>query len=158
MDTPTSPSAREPLPFGRMARAALILTVGLAGAALAAPCIHDDCRNASRALASPQVPWTALTVRSVDLGDADAAEDPAVGLSESAAPLLYLTPRVASILEEVFDETVPTEDAVEGAAAEAPVAEAAPPAEDPESYGPLSQADTAFHLPKFQRQMYRTDI
>lgn len=159
MDTPTSSSARGPLPLGRLTRAGLLLSVAFAGAAMAAPCAHDDCRNVSRDLKSPHVAFHELTVRIVELRDVDAAEDPAtVVLSESMAPLLYLTPRVASILEEVFDEPVPAASAGEEIAPEAPIAEAEPPGDDPERYGPLSQADNAFHLPKFQQQMYRTDI
>lgn len=165
MDTPTPSSGREPLPLGRLAWAGLLLTVAFAGAALAAPCARDDCRNAPRELKSPHVPLQGPTVRIVELRDVDAAEDPsAAALSDSMAPLLYLTPRVTSILEEVFDDPVPPANADPETAPEPPVAKAEPsPEGDPERYGPLSQADNAqaddaFQVPKFQHQMYRTDI
>lgn len=160
MDTSTSDSGREPLPFGRLPRAALLLTLALAGAASAAPCARDDCRNATGDLQGSPLPLGDLTVRIVDLGETDAVEDPAAGLSESMAPLLYLTPRVTSILEEVFADSgveLAAGPAREEPGPASPVADT-DHAEDPARYGPLSQADSAAHLPKFQRQMYRTDI
>ncbi len=77
-------------------------------------------------------------------------------------PYLYLTPRVATILENVFGE---------GSAADSPgAADTATTHEEAESAspvvenveGPLSpqtpSLDSSEILPRFQRQMYRTDI
>jgi hypothetical protein len=159
VDKPTLISGR--IPFRRpVAGVAALGLLALAGAALAAPCADLDGCTASRSLTSLNTPFGALKVRSVDL----AATDPAaadVTVTDSAAPLLYLTPRVASILEDVFGEEE-ADAAVEPLETEpapaAPLAAGAASEEKPERYGTLSQAESGEQLPKFQRQMYRTDI
>lgn len=97
--------------------------------------------------------------------------------TESMAPLLYLTPRVTSILQDVFGETTKSDpvaaaneassDADPRPAAatdeqkEIPVSPVAGTESGPnvtDLYGPLTVPENATHLPKFQRQMYRTDI
>lgn len=156
METPTPAAGREPLSLARVVRAGLLLTFTLAGTAVAAPCAVENCGNAAR----DQVPVTELAIRAVDLGDSDGVDDASAvaRLSESMAPLLYLTPRVTSILEEVFEDSAPVADAGDAEAAAPPVADTDVEESAAEHYGPLSRADNAYHLPKFQRQMYRTDI
>lgn len=85
---------------------------------------------------------------------------------DAQVPYLFLTPRVATILENVFGDT--RFDAVDVAGAEssgdgneeAPTT--GPVAENVEAEPPLSpegpSLDNAAILPRFQRQMYRTDI
>ena len=142
-------------------RSLALLSVACGGAAMAAPCAAAAC-DSERAdrLLNP------LTVRPVDLADAAAPEEAATpaGATESLAPLLFLAPRVTSILEDVFamdpdtgttpGEMAPGEDAE---AAEAPlrspVAGSAPGAR-----AAAPETDQASPLPKYQRQMYRTDI
>lgn len=158
MDTPNLISGREPLARLRLAGVALAGLLAAAGAATAAPCADEDCRDLLRGLISPPLALHAPSVRTVDLGDVDSA-DPASAAATSVTPLLYLAPRVASVLEEVFGDERST------AAPELPTAEL-PPAplagaravDESEGYTPLAPADNAGELPKFQRQMYRTDI
>lgn len=85
---------------------------------------------------------------------------------DAQVPYLFLTPRVANILENVFGDT--RFDAVDVADAEssddgkdeAPTT--GPVAENVEAERPLSpeapSLDNSAILPRFQRQMYRTDI
>jgi hypothetical protein len=107
------------------------------------------------------------------------AEAPALDGSgtESMAPLLYLTPRVATILHQVFGDaeesdrlTAAGESAGDAAPTPAPTVDgqqemALPPVAGTERgptatelYQPLTVPDNAINLPKLQRQMYRTDI
>jgi hypothetical protein len=153
--------------------ALLLATGALAPAAMAAPWSRGDCDNvALRGTETPVSAVTLLTIRIVDLGDAEATDDMPEDperLSESMAPLLFLTPRVTSILEDVFNNG--NQEASKTAAdaklddrptvksdgrPTSPVAgtETAPP---DVAYGALPLDDGAA-LPDFQRQMYRTDI
>lgn len=157
MDTPRLSSGRNSPTFPRLARAVLLCSLGsfaLAGAALAAPCAGGDCGDGSEALGGLAIAAQELHLHSVDLGGE--AED-ATAVPDSVAPLLYLTPRVASILEDVFGDTRAADAVIDEPDAAAAAGDAAP-GDDPKPYGPLSQAGNAEHLPKFQRQMYRTDI
>ncbi len=141
-------SGRTPLTPLRLACLALAGLLVAAGAALAAPCADGDCCNAPGDFARHE---PSLSVRAVDFAEADHAD--AAG-ADTAAPLLYLTPRVASILEQVFGDDG-------GAAAETEEPVSLPPVaqQDAERYDPSLPADAATPpLPKFQRQMYRTDI
>lgn len=148
---------------------ALLLTIALTGttAAIAAPCAWEDCDNVARHLQSPEVSLNGLTIRIVDLANADGVDDPvAAGLTESMAPLLFLTPRVTSILEDVFEDS-DTIAMVESVAHDpefldgnderpaSPVAENSGASNEYESAVRAEHADL---LPKYQRQMYRTDI
>lgn len=110
----------------------------------------------------------ALRIESVDLSDvAGSSEDTADDLTESVAPLLFLTPRVASILQDVFGDS----DAAATDASAVEVETAGPTREDAASSPVVDNAasgraqpaaspmyENAAILPRFQRQMYRTDI
>lgn len=112
----------------------------------------------------------ALRVESVDLSDvAGSSEDTADDLTESVAPLLFLTPRVASILQDVFgdsDDDVTTDVAAvevgmagpknREEAASSPVVDNAASERAEPAVSPMYE--NAAILPRFQRQMYRTDI
>jgi hypothetical protein len=108
-----------------------------------------------------------LRIEGVDLSDVAGSPESSDNLTESVAPLLFLTPRVASILEDVFGDS-------DGAKR---VAKATPVKADPEQQKPASSPvvdnastqdraapvaspmyEHAAILPRFQRQMYRTDI
>jgi hypothetical protein len=162
LDTPTAAGRQ----FSGKTLPGTILLLGLlgAGAAGAAPCAAANCDIAARDLQAAGLP---LTVRSVDLADPGTGDesDAASDVSESIAPLLFLGPRVTSILEDVF-----AADEMPGAAADEPGAlvedAAAQPLRSPlaetdsssAGHAPSPETDHASILPKYQRQMYRTDI
>lgn len=178
MDMP-SPSGRESFPKRASGAAlrhlGLLAVVWASAPAMAAPCSRDDCENVARALYSTRISVHNLTIRVVDLGDPDRADQPAgpVGLAESMAPLLFLTPRVTSILEDVFNDSDAVQIAAETARDADQSVDGHSPVEEtdegptspvagtgtraPDRYGP-SSLEGAATLPKFQRQMYRTDI
>lgn len=87
---------------------------------------------------------------------------PKGGDEPGKVPYLYLTPRVATILENVFgDESAAGEfDAPDTATADEEGEATSPVVENVER--PLSPQTPSFDssaiLPRFQRQMYRTDI
>ena len=83
------------------------------------------------------------------------------------APLLVLTPRVATILEDVFSDSVEPEAVEHEKITQARETKDAKPATSPvvdnanapdmdASASPMYENDAI--LPRFQRQMYRTDI
>lgn len=109
----------------------------------------------------------------VDLSDVSGSGEDSDNLTESVAPLLFLTPRVASILEDVFGDSDREKPAAR-ADQEAPTAElenaaieqakpATPAVVDNAGGSRLEQPASPMYehaaiLPRFQRQMYRTDI
>ena len=115
------------------------------------------CDQVGRNLQSLDVPVNTLPLDVVDHAPLDTADldEPRVE-SESAAPILDLTPRVKNILRDVFDMS------------DEELAEDTPPLP---SSSPLADSDEASDeaepievevergdLPRFQQQMYRTDI
>jgi hypothetical protein len=106
-----------------------------------------------------------LRLEAVDLSDVS-PENPDT-LHESVAPVLFLTPRVASILQDVFGDSDAARHAEDSAAAvksapeqqeepaSSPVVDNAPGGSEPAA-SPMYEH--AAILPRFQRQMYRTDI
>jgi hypothetical protein len=92
-------------------------------------------------------------------------------LADSVAPLLFLTPRVATILEDVFGDSDDEAEALEEAKTQLAETKQAKPATSPVVDNTGAPADmndldapvspmyeNAAILPRFQRQMYRTDI
>lgn len=115
------------------------------------------CEQVKRDLQSLEVPVNALAAERVDHAQIDSEivdEQPAAG--ESLRPVLNLAPRVTNILRDVFELT--TEELLNEtsrAPATSPLADSDPKVDETEP------ADTAIdrnELPKFQRQMLRTDI
>jgi hypothetical protein len=161
LDTPTA--AGRQFSGKTLLRSVVLLAVVCAGTAGAAPCAASNCDRAAQDLQAAGLP---LTVRSVDLGDAGMGDDPAAASSvtESMAPLLFLGPRVTSILEDVFeadDMPAAPADETQAFAPDAPEPLRSPVAEtDTTAAGraPSPETDHASILPKYQRQMYRTDI
>lgn len=162
METPTA-SGRQTA-AKTLLRGLALLSLACGGTVPAAPCGAVDCDiPGAESLLHP------LTLRPVDLADATAADE-AVGpaaATQSLAPLLFLTPRVTSILEDVFEADAGAEAAEpvsaagdDGVAPEAsrssPVAETDGAASAARDSSP--ETDHASVLPKYQRQMYRTDI
>ncbi len=150
----------------RLALAAF--AAGFAGSALAATNANIDCGRDSSFINDAET--TELSVNVVDLsqvkGEADfeRPRDVATNADDtSLAPLLYLAPRVESILDDVFDENAVEEleaaasNDVESESSIAPVAESAQPsAEEPKADG--QELDVAPAILRVQREMYRTDI
>jgi hypothetical protein len=107
-----------------------------------------------------------LAVEAVDLADVSEAPETSDDLTESVSPLLFLTPRVASILQDVFGDSDEAEPAAKQEIRPAPAAERPKPAASPvvdnagsaELAAPSGMYEHAAILPRFQRQMYRTDI
>ena len=165
MDTPTA--AGRLSAAKALLRSLALLTLACAATAPAAPCADTDCDSPTRDSADALLGGFAL--RGVDLGDAGKAEDgvEAAG-SESLAPLLFLAPRVTSILEDVFEADASAESADAGATTndagkqDVPEAPRRSPLADvdgtADAQGPAPDIDHASILPKYQRQMYRTDI
>ena len=155
-----------------------ILGAALAGAALATLCfgprtaaaaasaIEDNDRIVAE-LRSLEVKAESLSLDMTDPATDDDQGDLDTPLeTDPVAPVLRLTPRVATILREVFGPDVlaaPEADAVAdetGQASESPgktsplASETAPATAAPD----ISDARSNFYVPRFQRQMYRTDI
>ena len=173
--TDTSPAAatgsQHRFLFAALMAATLLVAIwsspGLAAAHLAA-----GCDKMAKNLQSADVDRPAIEL--VDLSNVSESEDAADNLTESVAPLLFLTPRVASILENVFgdrDEDI-TADRALAAGPETPARQkanieqaepATTPVVDNSSGSRLGQPVSPMYehaaiLPRFQRQMYRTDI
>lgn len=137
-----------------------VLALALSGAAVAAP--SAACDRARTSLENLDL----LSGGELNVRFADSMIGPELPrggdeLRGSKTPYLFLTPRVASILENIFGDDdaaaaspAPEDDAAEETAT-SPVAEntLAAPAE-----GDAPAAEHGDTLPNFQRQMYRTDI
>ncbi len=121
----------------------------------------DLCDQADRNLKSLAVPVAALTVDVVDHVPTDAAAiDDQSAVTDPAAPILYLTPRVTNILRDVFGTTteqLPLESADERPqqASSSPLAGSD---EKSDAVEPADIVDKTSTLPRFQQQMRRTDI
>ncbi len=140
---------------------------GWSASALSATTTEVESDPASR-LKSLEVPLDAYSVRPVD--HVSIETDPSSNLasldttdanSETSAPFLYLTPRVASVLKNIFNAT--HEDGDEDNSsdhASSPIAETDSAAAGVEL---IDESDPAIRveqidLPLFQQQMFRTDI
>lgn len=128
-----------------------------------------DCDRLASDLKSLDVPATELPLDAIDHMTSDSARnlvvmDAAQLLEQAApAPVLLLTPRVASIMREVFDAlpVIAIDDASESDSrlAELPTGIEAP--RRPLAVFPGDRDaddDDGQLIPKFQRHMYRTDI
>ena len=139
-----------------------LLSTGWCATALGASSSLVPCDEAGTDLKSLEVAVSELTVNVVDhmttRGDAATGEvlDPAAGASDSAAPVLFLTPRVATILRGVFDTDSDAATADDESNADAPAPSAQSEATD--KLAPVTLIDRAAEIPRFQRQMYRKDI
>ena len=149
-------------PGGALVTAVLLLGSAVSGTALAASSLNLDCAGKNHFMEhsahADELSASELSVNVVDLTDTDSnvslAEEGPDGSDESLAPLLYLAPRVASILEDVFDAE---EDAVEAPTTLAPMAERS----DEDAPVVTETEDTLEVQPallRIHRQMYRTDI
>ena len=139
------------------------LTCG-ANAIAATP--KSDCVGLVSAQSRSESPVEALSVSPVDHVPVESAAgrmeeiEPDTENSDTAAPFLYLTPRVASVLRDIFDAAREIgEDADETVSS--PVADTDKThdkAEVNQEILPVLDADSDVDLPFLQRQMFRTDI
>ncbi len=120
------------------------------------------CDQVGRDLKSLEVPVNSLTLAVVDTApmnpvaaDPDAIDEQ-TAVADSVAPPLYLTPRVTNILRDVFGtaaEELPLETP------EQPSSSPVAGSEDPsDAVEPADAGNATRNLPRFQRQMFRTDI
>lgn len=123
------------------------------------------CDQVGRDMKSLEVPSTALPVDRVDHAPADpvAANPDAVDahttVTDSVAPILYLTPRVSNIVRDVFgttSEEFPEETRLQHSTS--PVAPVADADQNTESADSSDLDNESSDLPRFQQQMYRKDI
>lgn len=146
------------------------LCAGWSGSTLAAA-TAPACDDLIRDLRGLEIPLETLSVTAVDhvsiepihadieLLDAQSAS------SETAAPFLFLTPRVASVLRDIFDvSSAPDEQDTGNETPSSPVAETLESDRIPNISELLDQSDPAgsandeINLPRFQQRMFRTDI
>lgn len=153
---------------GLPAVAAILLAISYGAAASNS---FDDCDPMTEAVdAHAAVP--SLSVRIVDLDtSADgnslgAATDRDEGDRDSVAPLLYLTPRVNSIVRDVFTVAGSSDSTDELSQTIDPEAAAPPPIAGSTRHRPDEEIETVAEedddlrpeLSRLQRRMYRTDI
>lgn len=153
-----------------------LLGCGWSVAAAGATNLIVNCQNFADTLQSLDAPASELSISLVDLPNSHAdlglAEplDAAAAVANATVPYLYLTSRVAAMMREVFDDDVRDSHATHWQKIEQEIgagkqAIPAPPIvegnTDRSSLPTLEEtalsapSDT---IPRFQRQMYRTDI
>lgn len=147
---------------------ATIIAAGFSNIALGATESYVRCDKATRNLASLEVPTEALSVSRIEHSGKNLArrsleaDNASQDLSSAtSAPLLYLTPRIASLLRAIFlDDDSGVAAVVEEAPSRSPVATSKDEVELPDQTGqfaPTLQIDEEL-LPLYQQQMYRKDI
>ncbi len=181
--TPACPAGSTTAPLRALSVAlAGFMALGLCNVALAAPGWSASCNSVTQHLKSVNIANHQWAIERVDLmttetHTVDALDERTASAAGPAAPLLFLTPRVANLLEDIFADAgdLPTaaSDAVpmtvvageDSATRRQDSADAAGDTSD------LTDLDYAIQhgamresmynnesLPRFQRPMYRTDI
>lgn len=151
----------------RLALATLVVGLGGTGSALGATTGPVPCER-NPAFFDKTIDDRDLTVAPVDLSKSEtvadferAADQKRTSADASLAPLLYLAPRVESILDDVFDQesdAAETAEAVEESGQSvAPIADSSTPNAD-ELSTEAQPLDVEPALLRIQREMYRTDI
>ncbi|MGB5247595.1 MAG: hypothetical protein WBM54_15405 [Woeseia sp.] len=142
----------------------LVAGLGLSQGVRAASDASVDCGRLETSLRS-------LEVATDDLdGNKEALDE---GAALSTTPVLLLTPRASSISREVFaalpidrldesssalDDTDSTSDSIQPEPSSPPIVKYPLLREAPASTQPADSASDVLSLPRFQKQMYRTDI
>jgi len=157
----SSYSTRDSAKSGFVALAAtLLLSAGWITTALGATSSLVECDRIARDLTSLDVAVAALSVDLVDLvttelkpGSFESVETES-DTTDAMAPLLYLTPRVATMLRDVFEPAAESQPLDSGKDLQtSPVAESFE-----ETRSANTDDENEIDLPRFQRQMFRTDI
>ncbi len=156
---------------GKIASAAILILLGLSSAGFAATINRADCDLISRAVYLPAndrqfdasklhpIDHVAIQDSAADIESLNSADS--LG-SDAATPFLYLTPRVASALREIFDS--PENEASnsdEDSVISSPVAGTDDVSETIELLDESTiteSIDDEFDRLILQRQMFRTDI
>lgn len=163
--TDTSPARRTARLLPGVAGCLALLAIGWSSPGHAAARTSVGCDKVAQELQSLDIDTLAIEV--VDLSDVSESPEKSDELADSVAPLLFLTPRVATILEDVFGETEEPGAAVDDANtiqptqtkdAKAPTSPVADNVERDIETPESPMYENAAILPRFQRQMYRTDI
>ncbi len=148
---------------------ALVLLAGWSTAQGAAGFV-DRCGNGVRDLSSLEVSRDSLAVKQVDhvSSDSDATSLDYLntrpddnGISDHKAPILYLTPRVADMLRNVFKTSAQARaEAARDGIPSSPLADAMKAKDvSVENDKAVTEIDAKEEvLPRFQQQMYRKDI
>ncbi len=149
--------------------AALILALGSA-TAIAASHLDINCME-STVLHPESEREELLEIDVVDLTTSATAEMPelgatdAVAMKDTNAPHLYLGPRVATIVRDVFgeEESAVAEELTDRpeltpASNLSPLVERTDPVPDPADDGALSSEEAGYSPLRIHREMYRTDI
>lgn len=147
---------------------AIVLLSGWSANASGAATTEIECDTMVRDIRTLDVPMETLSAHPVDHVTIDAGQpedsllDASSATSETAAPFLYLTPRVASVLRDVFEASQPV-DATEKTigVSSSPVAEfdgVFDVSKILDESDPEPLVEDEIRLPQFQQQMFRTDI
>ncbi len=137
--------------------ATLALLASWSTAALGATSSLLPCDQVARDLTSLEVTVAALSIDLVDhvtteLDSANLANES--DTTDTMAPLLYLTPRVATIMRDVFAPSANNQPRDSNKEVQAsPLADSVEEAQSDDAADEIE-----INLPEFQRQMYRTDI
>ena len=143
--------------------AVLLIGCGFCLSALAASNSLVECDEMSQGPQDLDIPTQPLTASKVDhflVPPADAVDTSPDVDPQAIAPILSLTPRVLSILDQVFDTDVTTDVQTDHLTSKPESSESASPVAD-RVYGQSDiDASTAeeLKLPQIQQQMYRKDI
>jgi len=148
--------------------ATVALCAGWSTSALSATTTDIDCDTVARDLRSLEIPVEAFSVSNVDHVSIEPNPsdiellDVQDASSETAAPFLFLTPRVASVLRDVFDVSRDVRDQrTSSETSSSPVAESERIPDISElldQSDPSTVTDDEINLPLFQQRMFRTDI
>ena len=162
-----SRDSRQALP-GFSAAATLVLLASWSTAALGAAESLARCNGDVRNLASLEVAEESLSINQIDhvSDEAEAtilnSDDVQADLKNTAAPFLYLTPRVTNLLRDVFrSDSEPSLQAPGESPSSSPLADSvetnqAPSQSENSSTTTVGVEDEV--LPTLQQQMYRKDI
>ncbi|MGI9205552.1 MAG: hypothetical protein ACR2Q3_16170 [Woeseiaceae bacterium] len=168
MDT-KHPPRYLPVAAQSLLTAIVIASLGWSASTLAATTNKADCNTYSNRAEPLENPLAALSFNAVDHVTVE-AESSAIdelendqAASERAAPFLYLTPRVASVLRDIFDlaDESLSEPEVQEDAASSPLAEVEERSNSADyryEALPAPDVEDEHNLPLLQRQMFRTDI
>jgi hypothetical protein len=156
---------------GNIASAVVLIVLGLSSATYAATINRADCELISRMANSPAnhqhfeasklhlVDHVAILDIATDIQSLSSADS--IG-SDAATPFLYLTPRVASVLREIFDSTEnEASNSDEDRVISSPIAgtdDVSETVELLEDSTITESIDDEFDRLILRRQMFRTDI
>ena len=145
----------------------MLAGLGIASSALGATTRSDCTGLATATKGKSENPMDVLSVSPVDHVPSETVTgnlervDSQIADSDNAAPFLYLTPRVASVLRDIFEAARDLTEGTTENPVSSPVADTDKQRENQELIEeplPLQEADVDVDLPFIQRQMFRTDI